>query len=79
MQRLVARRPRLFTGLGCAANKQLLPPTLRGLVELDASLLRGAMAGSIWTAHRAHARGLRDSPLCPYCDGKVPETEEHIF
>ena len=79
VQRLVARRPRLFTGLGCVANKQLLPPTLRGLVELDASLLRGAMAGSIWTAHRAHARGLRDSPLCPYCDGKVPETEEHIF
>ena len=79
VQRLVARRPRLFAGLGCNAHKPLVPPALRVLGEPDASLLRGAMAGAIWTALRAHTRGLQDSPLCPYRDMHVPEDEEHIF
>ena len=79
VQRLAARRPRLYQGLGAAANKLLVQPALRGLEELDASLLRGAMAGAVWTAQRAHARGLRGDPLCPYCDLGTPEDEEHIL
>ena len=79
VQRLAARRPRLYQGLGVAANKQLVQPALRGLEELDAVLLRGAMACAVWTAQRAPARGLRGDPLCPYCDMGAPEDEEHIF
>ena len=41
--------------------------------------LRGAMAGAIWTARRAHARGLRLDAVCPYCATGSTEDEEHIL
>ena len=52
---------------------------LRDLHELDASLLRGVMAGAVWTARRAHARGLRVDAVCPYCATGAAEDEEHIL
>ena len=78
-QRLAARRPRLYAGLGCGPNREIVRMALRNLTELDASLLRGVFAGAIWTAQRAHARGLRGDPACPYCTTGASEDEEHIL
>ena len=52
---LEKRRPRTFGGMGVRLDREL---TLSELAvcdtELDKSLLRGGLAGAIWTADRAH-------------------------
>ena len=50
----------------------LIPPTHK-------SLLRGALAGALWTADRAYRRGLREENRCPYCDKGVREDESHLL
>ena len=47
--------------------------------ELDKSLLRGALAGALWTADRAYRRGLCEDDRCPYCDKGVREDESHLL
>ena len=47
--------------------------------KLDRSLLRGVMAGAIWTADRAHGRGLRPDGDFPYCPREVREDEDHLL
>ena len=48
-------------------------------MELDKSLLRGVMAGAIWTADRAHRWGPRPDSDCPYCLQEVREDEDHLL
>ena len=45
----------------------------------DKALLWGWLTGALWTAARAHARGLRATPLCPYCSRQQEEDDEHIL
>ena len=80
MEALEKRRPRVFGGIGTRLDREL---TLSELVccatELDKSVLRGAMAGALWTADRAHRRGLRQDDRCPYCDKGSWEDEDHLL
>ena len=76
---LIQRRPRQFTGMHYTTNKRLVPQSILSFTsELERSLLRTILAGGVWTALRAHQRGLRPSSNCPFC-GKAAETEQHIF
>ena len=78
--RVEARRPRVFAGMGGEINRGLTLAYLSHCgVELDTALLRGALTGALWTAARAHERGLRPTRTCPYCDKRVPEDEEHLL
>ena len=47
--------------------------------EPDESMLRGALAGAIWTPNGAHRQGLRPDDRCPYCPQGVWEDEEHLL
>ena len=77
---LEKRRPRIFRGMGPRLKRML---TLSDIAmcdtELDKPLLRGALAGDIRTADRAHGRGLRPDDRCPYCPQGVREDEEHLL
>ena len=37
------------------------------------------MAGALWTADRAHRRGLRQDGNCPYCSKGTREDEDHLL
>ena len=39
----------------------------------------GVMAGALWTADRAHRRGLRQDGNCPYCSKGTREDEDHLL
>ena len=57
--RVEAKRPRLFAGMGGEIIRGLTLAYLSHCdTELDKALLRGALAGALWTAVRAHERGL---------------------
>ena len=77
---LEKRRPRTFGGMGARLERTL---TLSDIAtcdtQLDKSLLRGVLAGAIWTADRAHQRGLRPDNRCPYCPQGVRDDEEHLL
>ena len=60
---LEKRRPRTFGGMGARLDRTLTLSDIAACdMELDKSLLRGVMAEAIWTADRAHQRGL---PVLP--------------
>ena len=74
------RRPRIFGGMGPRLDRDLtLSELAQCATELDKSLLRGVMAGAVWTADRAHRRGLRQNDRCPYCDKEAREDEDHLL
>ena len=76
---LIQCRPRQFSGMHYTTNRCLVPQSILSLTcELKHSLLITIFAGGVWTALRAHQRGLRPSSDCPFC-GKAAETEHHIF
>ena len=71
---LIQRRPRQFTGMHYTTNRRLVPQCILSFTsELERSLLRTILAGEVWTALRAHQRGLRPTSDCPFC-GKAAET-----
>ena len=80
LEALQKRRPRV---LGCMGARLDRDPTMSELArcatELDKSLLRGVMAGALWTADRAHRRGLRQGDRCSYCDKGSREDEDHLL
>ena len=80
LEALEKRRPRIFGGMGARLDRDL---TLRELAqcatEPDKPLLRGVLAGVVWTADRAHCRGLRQNDRCPYCDKGPREDEDHLL
>ena len=66
LEALEKRRRRLFGGMGTRLDKELtLSELVRCAAELEKSLLRGVMAWALWTADRAHRRGLRQGGKCP--------------
>ena len=80
LRQLEARRPRLFGGMDASIHRAL---TLTHAADcdnqLDKALLQGVLAGALWTAVRAQARGLRVTSTCPFCSAGVPEDEEHLL
>ena len=75
----VSRRPRQFAGMDYASNRHLLRDCLDQIPwEQEKLLIRTLLTGALWTALRAHQRGMRDSPLCPYYK-RAPQTEEHAL
>ena len=80
LEALEKRRPRLFGGMGTPMDRELtLSELARCATELDRSLLRGVMAAALWTADRAHRRGLRQGDKCPYCNKGSREDEDHLL
>ena len=75
----IARRPRQFAGMHYHTNRRLVCASIAYFQsERERSLLRTLMAGGLWTAVRAHQRGMINSQCCPYCK-QANETEEHIL
>ena len=66
--------------MGARIDRELTLSELgRCTTELDRSMLRGVMAGALWTADRAHRRGLRQDGNCPYCSKGTREDEDHLL
>ena len=72
------RWPRQFQGMLGALDSEACQILLSEGTEFDKALLRGWLTGALWTVARAHARGLRATPLCPYCSQQLEE-DEHIL
>ena len=76
---LIARRPRQFAGMHYHTNRRLVCASIASfLSEQEGSLLRTLLAGGLWTAVRAHQRGMITSQCCPYCQ-QTDETKQHIL
>ena len=74
-RQLEARRPVTFGGLGDGADGPACRAALRaGSMKLEKSLLRGLLAGAVWTAARVSGSGMRASSACPDC-GAAHEDE----
>ena len=73
---LEARRPATFGSLGGGLDRAACRHGLRvAQSELEASLLRGLVAGATWTAERAAWHRLRDGSGCPYCGAPVEDKD----
>ena len=78
-RQLEARRPVTFGGLGDGAHGPACRATLRAAsTESDKSLLRGLMAGALWTAARVSGHGMRTNSTCPH-SGAAHEDEVHVL
>ena len=78
-RQLEARRPVTFGGLGDGADGLACRAALRAAsIELEKSLLRGLMAGAMWTAARASGHGMRTNSACPHC-GAAHEDKAHVL
>ena len=53
-------------------------PSRVASTELEASLLRGLLAGSLWTAARVRGHNMRATSSCPGC-GSQHEDEAHVL
>ena len=74
-----ARRPIAFGGLGDGADSPACRAALRAAsVELEKSLLRGLLAGAMWTAARVSDHGMRANSACPNCSA-AHEDEAHVL
>ena len=72
---LIARRLRQFAGMHYHTNRRLVCASIVSFQsEQERSLLRTLLAGGLWTAIRAHQRGMITSQCCPYCK-QADETE----
>ena len=78
-RQLEARRPITFGGLGDGADGPASRAAMRvAATELERSLLRGLLAGALWTAARVRGHRMRDNSACPHC-GAAHEDEVHIL
>ena len=76
---LIAKRPRQFAGMHYHTNRRLVCATIASFhSQQERSLLRTLLAGGLWTAVRAHQRGMITSQCCPYCQ-PADEIEQHIL
>ena len=76
---LIAKRPRQFAGMHYHTNRRLVCASIASFQsEQERSLLRTLVAGGLWTAVRAHQRGMIASQCRPYCQ-QADETDEHIL
>ena len=78
-RQLEARRPVTFGGLGDGADGPACRAAPRAAsTELEKSLLRGLLAGAMWTAARVSGHGMRANSTCPHC-GAAHEDEAHVL
>ena len=49
------------------------------LTAWQKGLLISVLTGSLRPGSRLHKAGLRESPICPFCDLEVPEDKEHLL
>ena len=78
-RQLEARRHATFGGLGDGADGPACRAALRAAsTELEKSLLRGLLAGAMWTAARVSGHGMCANAACPHC-GAAHEDEAHIL
>ena len=78
-RQLEARRPVTFGGLGDGADGPACQAALRAAsTELEKSLLRGLLAGAMWTAARVSGHGMWTNSACPQC-GAAHEDEAHVL
>ena len=78
-RQLEARRPVTFGGLGDGADGAACRAALGAAsMELERSLLRGLLAGAMWTAARVLGHGTRANAACPHC-GAAHEDEAHVL
>ena len=78
-RQLEARRPVTFGGLGDGADGTAYRAALRAACkELEKSLLRGLLAGAMWTAARLSGHGMRANAACPHCSA-AHEDEAHVL
>ena len=76
---LIARRPRQFVGMRYHTNRRLVCASIASFKsQQQRSMPRTLLAGGLWTAARAHQRGMITSQCCPYCK-QADETEKHIL
>ena len=74
-----ARCPVTFGGLGSGADSPACRAALRvASTELEKSLLRGLMAGALWTAARVLGHGTPTNSACPHC-GVTHEVEVQVL
>ena len=79
MRGLEARRPATYGGLGDGVDGEACRAALRvASTELEASLLRGLLAGALWTAARVRGHNMRATSSCPGC-GSQHEDEVHVL
>ena len=68
MHGLEARRPATYSGLGDGADGEACCAALRvASTELEASLLRGLLAGVLWTVACMGGNNMRATSSCPGC------------
>ena len=78
-RQLEARRPATFGVLGDGADGPACRAALRAAsTELEKSLLRGLLAGAIWTAARVSGHSMRANAACPHC-GTAHEDKAHVL
>ena len=74
-----ARRLVTLGGLGDGADGPACRPALRAAsTKLEKSLLRGLLAGAMWTAARVSGHGMRSNSACPHC-GAAHEDEARVL
>ena len=79
MRGLEARRPATYGGVGDGVDGETCRAALRvASTELEASLLRGLLAGVLWTAARVRGHNMRATSSCPGC-GSQHEDEAHVL
>ena len=79
MRQLEAHRPITFGGLGDGADGPAYRVAHRAAsTELEKSLLRGLLAGAMWTAARVSGHGTRANSACPRY-GAAHEDEAHVL
>ena len=78
-RQLEAQRPVTFRGRGNGADGPACRAALGAASpELEKSLLRGVMAGAMWTVTRVSGHGMRTTSACPHC-GAAHEDEVHVL
>ena len=78
-RQLEARRAVTFEGLGDGVDGPACRAAMRvASTELEKSLLRGLMAGALWTAAPLSGHGTRTHSACPHC-GAAHEDEVHVL
>ena len=79
MRGLEARSPATYGGVGDGVDGETCRAALRvASTELEASLLRGLLAGVLWTAARVRGHNMRATSSCPGC-GSQHEDEAHVL
>ena len=78
MRRLEARRPATYGRLGDGVDGEACRAALRvASTELEAPLLRGLLAGALWTAAHVRGHNMRATSSCPGCSSQH-EDEAHV-